>query len=236
MSLTNIIIIKNYMKKICLCITNYKKEEFLERSIRSCISQIPYEMEIEIIIVNDGSKKFDKKKLLKEFPTLKIIDYKKNQGVAYASNLALKKTQSDYFMRVDADDYLGMKSCLILSSILNDNPEFSFVYGDILEIDKNFNTKILKREKREVLLSHGAGIMFRTKHLNKIKGYNNKLKNCEDFDLIVRMEKRYGKGYYIPVSYYRYYKTEGNHLSSSKNRTKYLKSLKEKYEKYLSKN
>jgi glycosyltransferase involved in cell wall biosynthesis len=50
------------MKKICLCITNYHKEEFLERSIRSCVSQIPYDVSIEVIVVNDGSKRFNKKK------------------------------------------------------------------------------------------------------------------------------------------------------------------------------
>jgi glycosyltransferase involved in cell wall biosynthesis len=221
------------MKKICLCITNYKKEEFLERSIRSCVAQIPYEIDIEIFLVNDGSRKFNKKKLLKEFTSINIIDQKTNKGVAYASNLALKKTNSDYFMRVDADDYLAMKSCLLLSSILNDNSDFPFVYGDILQIDKNGNNKILKRSNREVLLKHGAGIMFRAKYLKKIKGYNVKLKNCEDFDIIIRMEKKYGKGYHIPISYYRYYKTKGSHLSNSKNRTKYLKILKKKYEKHL---
>ena len=65
------------MKKICLCITNYKKEEFLERSIRSCVTQIPYEIKIEIFLVNDGSRKFNKKKLLREFPSINIIDQKK---------------------------------------------------------------------------------------------------------------------------------------------------------------
>ena len=221
------------MKKICLCITNYKKEEFLERSIRSCVTQIPYEIDIEIFLVNDGSRKFNKKKLSKEFTSINIIDQKTNKGVAYASNLALKKTNSDYFMRVDADDYLGMKSCILLTSILNDNSDFAFVYGDILQIDKNGNNKILKRSNREVLLKHGAGIMFRTKCLKTIKGYNVKLKNCEDFDIIIRMEKKYGNGYHIPISYYRYYKTKGAHLSNSKDRNKYLNILKKKYEKYL---
>ena len=221
------------MKKICLCITNYKKEEFLERSIRSCVAQIPYELVIEIFLVNDGSKKFNKKKLLREFSNIRIIDHKVNKGVAHASNLALKKTKSDYFMRVDADDYLAMKSCLVLSSILNDNSDLPFVYGDILQVDKDGNNKILKRSKREVLLKHGAGIMFRTKYLKKIKGYDVKLKNCEDFDIIIRMEKKYGNGYHIPISYYRYYKTKGTHLSHSKNRNKYLNILKKKHEKYL---
>ena len=78
--------------------------------------------------------------------------------------------------------------------------------------------------------------MFRTNILKKIKGYNKNLKNCEDYDLIARMQMRYGKGYYIPISCYRYYITSSSHLSRSSNRKKYISIVKKKYEKYLSKN
>ena len=50
------------IEKIVLCITNYKKEKFLDRAIRSCDSQISNGFEIITIIVNDGSPHFDKKK------------------------------------------------------------------------------------------------------------------------------------------------------------------------------
>jgi len=221
------------MKKICLCITNYNKEIFLERSIRSCLSQMQNELHIEVILVNDGSKKFNRKEFLREFADIKIITYKKNKGVAFASNMALKKTNADYFMRVDADDYISVKSALLLSEILNDNPQIPFVYGDILKINKYGINKKLRRNSKKVLLEHGAGIMFRTKFLKKIKGYDENLKNCEDFDLIVRMEIKYGSGYYIPISYYRYYITNGMHLSKSVNRKRYINLLKKKYEEYL---
>jgi len=221
------------MKKVLLCITNYRKEKYLERAIRSCLSQIPNGIIIKTIVVNDGSKKFNEKKISKEFPEAEIVNYKKNKGVSYASNQALYFAASDYFMRVDADDYLSMKSSLILSSILTDNAKIPFVYGDILLIKKDFNIKKILRNKRNLLLEHGAGIMFRTKYLKKIGGYNEKLKNCEDFDLIIRIEKKYGKGFYLPISYYKYYKQGEEHLSNSKNRRLSLQQLKTKYEKYL---
>jgi len=224
------------MKKICLCITNYNKEAFLERSIRSCLSQIQNEFNIEVMVINDGSKKFNEKKIRREFPDVRILSYKKNKGVAFASNLALKKTKADYFMRVDADDFIGIKSSLILSEILNENLKIPFVYGDIIKIFANGFTKRLKRDSKIILLEHGAGILFRTKLLKSIKGYKEKLRNCEDFDLISRMEIKYGEGFYIPVGYYRYYMTHGSHLSKLNDRKKYIDMLKKKYEKYLSKN
>ncbi len=221
------------LKKIILCITNYKKEKFLDRAIRSCESQIPNGLEIKTIVVNDGSKKFNKKAFLKEFPNIKIIDYKKNKGVSYASNKALYSMDSDYYMRVDADDYISMKTCILLSSILNENKKIPFIYGDMLQIDKNFDIKKISRSNRNFLLEHGAGIMFRTKFLKSIKGYDKKIKNCEDFDLILRLEKKFGKGFYLPIPYYKYYKQSSKHLSDSKNRNYYLNKLKKKYFNYI---
>lgn len=214
------------LKKITLCITNYKKEKFLDRAIRSCESQIPYGLEINTVVVNDGSPNFNKKNFLKEFPEIKIIDYKINQGVSYASNKALFNFASDYYMRVDADDHISIKTCLVLSSILNENNKIPFVYGDILKIDKEFNIDKISRNKKKQLLEHGAGIMFRTKFLKKIGGYDNKIKNCEDFDVIMKMEKKYGQGFYLPIPYYKYYKQTDKHLSNSKNRKYYLDKLK----------
>jgi glycosyltransferase involved in cell wall biosynthesis len=217
------------LKKITLCITNYKKEKSLDRAIRSCESQLSNGIDINTIIVNDGSPNFNKKRFLNEFPSVKIIDYKKNNGVSYASNQALNYLKSDYYMRVDADDYIGVKTCLILSSILDENNKMPFVYGDILLIDKKFKTKKILRNKRNLLLEHGAGIMFRTSFLKSVGGYDQKIKNCEDFDLIIRIEKKFGQGFYLPVSYYKYYKQGTKHLSNSGDRKYLLNKLKAKY-------
>ena len=135
-------------------------------------------------------------------------------------------------MRVDADDYIGMKTCIVLSSILSENDKIPFVYGDILHINKNYNIKKISRDDRKLLLEHGAGIMFRTNFLKKVGGYDEKIKNCEDFDLILRVEKKYGNGFYVPLPYYKYYKQGSKHLSNSRNRLFYLNKLKKKYFSY----
>ena len=136
-------------------------------------------------------------------------------------------------MRVDADDFISIKTSMILVEFLNENSRFTFVYGDICKILINGNNRRLKRRYKKVLLQHGAGVMFRTKLLKKINGYNTKIKNCEDFDLIMRMILNFGEGYHLPIPYYRYYETKGIHLSKLSNRKKYISLLNKKYEKYL---
>lgn len=217
------------LNSICLCITNYKKEAYLDRAIRSCQSQIQQNFNIEIILVNDGSPKFLEKSYKIEYPEIKIINYKSNKGVSYASNKAINYTKSEYFMRVDADDYLSIRACIILLSILENNQDIPYVYGDITKISNPGNQKIIKRNNKLTLMSHGAGILFRTKIIRKIGLYNNKIKNCEDFDLISRIIKKYGNGFYVPISYYRYYKNAKNHLTNSIDRKKILNQMKKKY-------
>jgi glycosyltransferase involved in cell wall biosynthesis len=228
------LIFKPIKKKIItLCITNYNKEKFLDRAIRSCEAQLEQNFTIEVILVNDGSKNFKRKKYFLEYPNIKILDCKINRGVSYASNLAINSTNSDYFMRVDGDDYLSIRASLILTTFLENNKDYPFVYGDILKIEKKKLNKIIKRNKLENLLEYGAGVMFRTKILKKIKGYNPNIRNCEDYDLVARIIKKFGHGLYLPFPYYKYYKTNMTHLTNLKSRSKSIKIIKKKYEKYL---
>ena len=228
------LIFKPIKKKIItLCITNYNKEKFLDRAIRSCEAQLEQNFIIEVILVNDGSKNFKRKKYFLEYPNIKILDCKINRGVSYASNLAINSTNSDYFMRVDGDDYLSIRASLILTTFLENNKNYPFVYGDILKIEKKKLNKIIKRDKLENLLQYGAGVMFRTKILKKIKGYNPNIKNCEDYDLVARIIKKFGHGLYLPFPYYKYYKTNMTHLTNLKSRSKSIETIKKKYEKYL---
>lgn len=214
---------------VCLCITNYKKEAFLDRAIRSCKSQLQQFFNIEIILVNDGSKKFQYSWYKQEHPEIDIINLKINKGVSFATNKALFKTRCKYFMRVDGDDYLSIKACLILISFLEENEKFPFIYGDIISINHLGFTKVLNRKDISTLLEYGAGVMFRTHLLKKVGGYDTKLKNCEDFDLISRLINKFGHGFHIPIKYYRYYKTKKFHLTNIANRKKFLKKMKIKY-------
>ena len=52
------------------------------------------------------------------------------------------------------------------------------------------------------------------------KGYNPNIRNCEDYDLVARIIKKFGHGLYLPFPYYKYYKTNMTHLTNLKSRSK----------------
>ena len=81
-----------------------------EKTITNCLKSIPKRDDIEIIVVNDGSKDrtIGYLKNYKRFgySDLKIIDYSENKGVSYARNMGIEESKGEYLLFVDSDDYL----------------------------------------------------------------------------------------------------------------------------------
>lgn len=95
------------MHKISIVVPVYNVEKYVDRCLRSLVTQTL--QDIEIIIVNDGSQ--DKsveiiEKYLKENPT-KIKYYeKKNGGLSSARNYGIEYATGEYIAFLDSDDYV----------------------------------------------------------------------------------------------------------------------------------
>lgn len=86
--------------QISLYIAAYNAEKTIEKSINSILQQTLKPK--EIIIINDCST--DKTlKLLKKFNQIKIINNKKNYGLAKSRNIALKYSKYNFLASIDSD-------------------------------------------------------------------------------------------------------------------------------------
>ena len=212
---------------ITLVICNYNRAEFIDRAIRSCLNQFIMNRKIEVIVVDDASTD-NSISIIQEFnDEIKLHKIKKNKGVAFASNIGLKKATGQYWMRVDSDDFLNTYACNFMTMILDENPSIDFVYADHYRVDTHgIKQERIRLDNQKILYEHGAGILFRTEILKKVGGYNNKLRNCEDYDLLLRLKKSGFKGYYLPVPLYRYY-IHGKNITLTPSRKKFKKIVKE---------
>jgi len=219
------------MKKIVsIIITNFNRCKFLDRAIRSCFDQsISREIETEVIVVDDGSTDDSVKMLTRFKDGIKVINHKKNLGVAAASNTGVNSCKGDFILRLDSDDFLSKYCIQTLSQILIENEEYGFAYSDHYRVDeKGFKEHKKKLASNEDLFEHGAGVLFRKKVFEDVGLYNESLKNCEDFDFLVRVISKF-KGFYIPIPLYRYY-IHGDNISLSKNRKKFKQVVKKIHE------
>jgi len=203
---------------ISLVITNYNRAPFLDRAIRSCIGQVLFRVPYEIIVIDDASTD-DSNDVIAEFGTDVVhLRNEVNQGVAATSNLGLEAATGEYWMRVDADDFLGQFSCTYMKDILDHNPGVDFVFCDHFRVDmRGVMQEHVRLDNDEALFNHGAGVMFRTESVRDAGGYDESLRNCEDYDLLVRMKALGSIGFHLPIPLYRYY-IHGDNLTLSQER------------------
>lgn len=94
------------MPKVSLIIPVYNVQDYIEKCLDSIVNQTIDDM--EIIIVNDGSKDQSKQKIenyLEKYPKIKYLE-KENGGLSDARNYGLKFATGEYVAFLDSDDYV----------------------------------------------------------------------------------------------------------------------------------
>lgn len=103
---------------LSIIIPIYNAEKYIDRCISSVVNQTL--KEIEIILINDGSK--DESLLLcKEWESkdcrIKLFS-QDNSGVSAARNLGIRKALGKYIMFLDSDDYMFPQMCEMMHEML----------------------------------------------------------------------------------------------------------------------
>ena len=88
-----------------IIITNYNYGKYIGECLRSCLYQSLEKKLFEVIVVDDCSSD-NSLKIIQEYlgphnKNLRIIKNKKNYGVAKSSNIAFKKAQGKYVIRIE---------------------------------------------------------------------------------------------------------------------------------------
>lgn len=192
------------MNKLALLIPYFNNFEGLEKSLKS----IDSDEELDIIIVDDGSKtKFDETRIQDSFKAKGILYFeylKENQGIEFALNHALKiclEKKYKYIARLDCGDVCLGKRFAIQSQFLEQNPEIGIVGSNVLAVDTNDNylyainlpqddIKIKKKMYFNSMLIHPA-IMFKSAILESVGLYPTNHKFAEDYAFFFTISKKY---------------------------------------------
>ena len=142
----------------------YNRAEFLERIWKTLNPQSIYIS--EWIVIDDGStdNTFEVVSKLQKISPINIIyQYSPNRGMTSAINIGLKYVNSDYFFKLDSDDYLSKSSLKIISdsitrvkeseikenvnaySFLSSNPSGKIInkFSSLLKFGKYIDKKII---------------------------------------------------------------------------------------------
>src|SRR6185369_9046911 len=126
---TNRLLYRN-MGKIAVIIPVYNVTTFLEKTIRSVVTQnYPHK---EIIVVDDGSKEeaaAEIRRICTLFPDVMLLR-QKNAGVAAARHTGLLHASAEFVAYIDADDLFCSGTLAFFASALKKNPDAIAVYGE----------------------------------------------------------------------------------------------------------
>ncbi len=133
------------MPKVSVIVPVYNVEKYLEKCLESLVNQTLED--IEIIVVNDGTKDNSQKiidKYTKKYPK-KVKGYiKENGGLSSARNYGIKQARGEYIAFVDSDDYVEID---MFEKMYNKaiNNEYDVVVCDTIEVDENNGNKVYKK-------------------------------------------------------------------------------------------
>ena len=127
------------MVKVSVIVPVYNVEDYVVKCIDSIVKQTLNE--IEIIIVNDGTKDNSIKLIEKNFDDKRIkIFNKENGGLASARNYGVKKAVGKYLFFVDSDDFIE-KECLADMYNAAEKNKVNLVICDYYKYFENGNKK-----------------------------------------------------------------------------------------------
>jgi len=210
---------------VSVYITNYNYGKYIEQAVESVLQQSL--QDFEIIIIDDGSTDDSPKIIQKyaEHPQIKAI-FQKNRGLNVTNNIALRVARGKYIMRLDADDFLDENALLVMSNMLEKDPNLGLVFPNyyLADADGRVDSVHQRHNFNEVSLmdqaAHGACTMIRTEFLKELGGYSENYQCQDGYELWVKFTAKHPvANVATPLFYYRQHgsnltKNEGRILST----------------------
>ena len=214
--------IEQYPVLVTVYITNFNYGNFIQQAIDSVLQQTL--QDFEIIIIDDGSTDHSKE-IIEEYathPQIRTI-FQKNKGLNVTNNIALRVANGKYIMRLDADDFLDTNALLVMSNMLESNPELGLVFPNYYLTDAEGRVDSVHQRhdfENDVSLmdqaAHGACTMIRTQFLKELGGYNENYQCQDGYELWVKFTAKHRvANVATPLFYYRQH---GSNLTKNETR------------------
>lgn len=186
------------MPTIGVVIPCYRQAHFLAEAIDSVLAQS--RVPDEVIVVDDGSPD-DVAAVVDAYPTVRCIA-QENRGLSEARNAGLRACSSEYIVFLDSDDRLLPNALETGADALDACEPCAFAWGFNRPMDERGEllplpptsyqgdttyADLLERN----IVGAPVGVIFRTAHLRAVGGFSSDLKNLEDYELYLRMARRY---------------------------------------------
>lgn len=194
--------------KASIIVTCHDYGRYLERCLRSCLRQeLIARDDFEVIVVDDASTD-DSVAIAQKFASdgVRLIRREVNGGVAAAANDGIMAAKGQYFVRVDADDFVTSRFLHFLVSYMDVNHDALGVACDYVLVDE-YEQQFARVDASEHPVS--CGILYQKDLLVSAGIYDPDFRHREEEELRARLGDFY-RVHHLRMPLYRYRKHGAN--------------------------
>ena len=181
---------------VSVIIPTHNRRKLLERALDSVFSQTW--SALEVVVVDDASTDDTPnylETLRAEKENLTVVRNETSQGAAKSRNIAIKNSTGEFITGLDDDDYWLPQRIEELMNAFNDG------FSAVCSYDRMVtNTKERVWKKPEVITLDdllyynrvGNQVLTKKEYLEAVGGYDESLPSAQDYDLWIRLAKKFG--------------------------------------------
>ena len=178
---------------VSVVIPCFNQAHYLREAIDSALAQsYPH---LEVIVVDDGSTD-DTLAAASQYRDVAVV-HQENRGLPAARNAGLRKSSGDYVAFLDADDRLLPAAIETGLKCFQESPQCGFVFGTYRNVysdgspapsdpppfvDRDYFLNLLQGN----FIGMHATVLYRRTVLEELRGFNENLPACEDYELYLR--------------------------------------------------
>jgi glycosyltransferase involved in cell wall biosynthesis len=179
----------------------YNGEEFLEKTIKSCLAQSLID-NIEIIVIDDCSNdsSFEiMQKLASSYPSIIALKNDINSGINKTVNKAASLGKGKYIMFLGHDDMLRANHIEVIINEFDDETSFVHCNADLIDKDDNIfgvgvddtvqtkKTKNIKYYLSSGNVVHSTGAIIRKSSFENVGGWDEQFRNYGEWLLWIKL-------------------------------------------------
>lgn len=187
---------------VSVIVATYNQAEFLPKCLHSLKNQTMRRDDYEIIVVNDGSTDNTEKVISDYQSILRVVTHPRQQGLSAACNSGLERSEGEFIVRVDSDDWLDDNALGNLAGAQAQNRGVDIVIPDYWVVEDG-KIEVESPDIDDMFTWVAGGPLLKREAVLKAGSYRPLY--WEEYDLYLRMMSDGAKAVKldVPVLYHR---------------------------------